>query len=395
MRPKNFRTHRFHLFGKDITIGGMAGLHNNLYRNAVLKYLRDIEGRVVLISLHESYDYTALAKSQGIEFYHKPLFDFESTPIPPAVYDAIYAIVKKSTAEGKQVSISCGAGDGRTGTALACLKLRELLERAAKINPLVLDYNPNKTASVRIPMGSGGVPKNVKCTPLVQEAVDGVRAHRISSDNSGSNSVETVNDINTLIAYETHLRLVIKAELTSHRDKVGQCIALLERIRYHGTIGSNDVLMNKFINDNTCEIHRADDLDKISKVYDALTVTLHHVQDDASLQKIKEKIEMLRMHRGSKSREKKARATLIEDALSLIPVNQRHDLTDSKTKEAIHLNKAMRSLRFTRSFFCFFKPAVNASSLAMADSSLSVEATTLAGAGIRKASAKTVFYSDV
>ena len=55
--------------------------------------------------------------------------------------------------------------------------------------------------------------KDVPCTPLVKQAVEAVRQQRIASDASGSHSVETENDIDTLLAYEIHLRQKIKQEL--------------------------------------------------------------------------------------------------------------------------------------------------------------------------------------
>jgi len=203
MRPFNYRTNDFHLQGKDIAIGGMAGPHSNKDVNAALRYLRDTEKRTVLIGLHDHFDFKEDAERNGLEYYHIPVPDFSSKPISPATYDAIYAAVKKAA------TIHCGAGDGRTGTALASIKLRELLEQAARVNPSILDENPANTTLVHAKMAF----KNIPCTPLVKQAVEGIRTNRKAIDSSGSHSVETENDIQTLINYEKHLRQVIKQEL--------------------------------------------------------------------------------------------------------------------------------------------------------------------------------------
>ncbi len=207
MVPYNYRTHDFHLFGKALSIGGMAGLHNNANNHDPLIYLRDTAKRVVLIGLHETHNFTDVANLHGIEYHYIPIPDFEPTPIDPAKYDAIYVALKKATAEGKQVAIHCGSGNGRTGTALTSLKLRELIETAAARNPAILDENPGKTTSVHSTING-----KVACTPFVKAAVEGIRNQSNPVD-VGSKSVETTNDIHTLIAYEKHLRLVIKQEL--------------------------------------------------------------------------------------------------------------------------------------------------------------------------------------
>lgn len=214
MRPKNYRAHRFHLLGRDLTIAGMASPHNNSSINNALAYLRDNEKRTVLIGLNET-NFTIDATNNGLEYHHIPVPDFAANPVSPAKYDAIYAVVKKAIEEGKAVTIHSGAGDGRTGTALASLKLRELLEIEAKDNPSILDDNPGNTTSVHAAMVYNGY---IPCTPLVKAAVEGIRTQRIATDNSGSHSVETENDIYTLIQYEKHLRLVIKEELKAKQE---------------------------------------------------------------------------------------------------------------------------------------------------------------------------------
>ncbi len=216
VKPANFRVNKFTLGGKEVLIAGMARPnYNDEYAvQARLKYLRDVENRTVLIGLFQN-SFEVQAKAQGLEYHFIPVHDLpgKGHPISPERYDKIYEAVKKATNEGKLVTIHCGAGDGRTGTALASLKLRELLEQQASVNASTLDDVPGKTVSVHV---SYGVAKNVPCTPFVKLAVEAVRQQRIVSSNadlSGSHSVETENDIDTLMNYEVHLRQMIKIEL--------------------------------------------------------------------------------------------------------------------------------------------------------------------------------------
>jgi hypothetical protein len=207
MRPTNYRTHDFHLFGKDFAIGGMAGPQHNKDRDGALSFLRGS----VLIGLHET-DFSVDAKRNGVDYHHIPISGAGEKPVAPEVYDAIYDVVKKSVQEGKSVTIHCGAGDGRTGTALAALKLRELLvERLAKEGPRILDENPSETETI---YATSVHDRDVACTPLVRQAILDVRMSRNAMDESGSHSVETENDVRSLIEYEKHLRTVLRAELT-------------------------------------------------------------------------------------------------------------------------------------------------------------------------------------
>lgn len=135
----------------------------------------------------------------------------EGHRIPPATYDAVYDSVVKAQEAGKKIAIHCGAGDGRTGTALASLKLRELLEEAYKTNPNNFD-NPQPTTG-HIHMHHGVVGHNggeVDVTPFVRQAIELVRSQAIPGPHA--NSVESRNDVESLMVYEQHLRnqLVLK-----------------------------------------------------------------------------------------------------------------------------------------------------------------------------------------
>lgn len=213
--PTNYRKNQFHLFDKDFTIAGMQGAHNTPDPRATLRYLVEHDHRSVLIGLHEK-NYADIATKSGLEYHWIPIPDF-SDKISHDTYDNIYETVKQAVEAGKQVTIHCGSGDGRTGTALAALKLRELLEEAAKKDPSVLDSNPDKNVQVLL---KGIV--DYPCTPFVKEAIEKIRTERIpqsvSDMKAGRRSVESDDDVNNLIAYETHLRAVIKEELSAQEN---------------------------------------------------------------------------------------------------------------------------------------------------------------------------------
>lgn len=213
----NFRVNKFHLFGQDLTIAGMAGPHNNPNVDTALAYLRNVEKRSVLIGLHENKNFTSQSLNNGIEYYHVPISDgtteLNSKPIDVEIYDNVYNIIKQATKDGKKIAIHCGAGDGRTGTALAALKLRELLETAAAIDPTILDQRPENTTTVY----SEYLCMDFPSTPLVKNAIEIIRTQREEKNENGAASVETENDINSLIQYEKHLRVVIKQELMANK----------------------------------------------------------------------------------------------------------------------------------------------------------------------------------
>lgn len=233
-RPQNYRTNPFHLFGRDLTIAGMAGPHNNGNRDEVFDFLKNKDRREVLIGLHEKEDFTDEANQHGIEYLRIPIIDFAMTPIPASIYDGIFAAVKKATEDNKLVAIHCGSGDGRTATAMAALKLRELLEKEARAHPEILDSQPENTVMVKPSTEDTTTP----CTPLVKAAIESIRSERVAPDISGIHAVEKDNDIVTLIEYEKHLRQVLKAELNltnekekmALRDKVAQARNLFKKM---------------------------------------------------------------------------------------------------------------------------------------------------------------------
>lgn len=210
MQIRNYREHPFHLLGKDIKIAGMAGPHNNDSIDEVFISLRDEAHRTVMIGLHEENYSEEKAKEHGIDYHYIPVEDYAQA-VSTDVYDNIYNILIKATEEGKQVSIHCGAGNGRTGVALSTLKLRELIEKQVMTNPAILDEASEKTEMIYVPWNNAEVP----CSPLVKAAVESIRTERFPIDTeNGIESVEAIEDVDVLHVYEQHLKNLIKTELS-------------------------------------------------------------------------------------------------------------------------------------------------------------------------------------
>jgi hypothetical protein len=210
----NYREVPLRLNGQDIRIGGFRRPDEL----GVFTTLKDTHGVEAVISLTD--DFSQFFNSSGMPagFYtHGPsveVFDWFDTPfegtarIPPTIYDAIYDAVTTAQAAGKKIAIHCGAGDGRTGTALSSLMLRELLEEAHHSNPIDFDAVQGKTQTIHMHHGvNGSGHGEVTVTPFVKRAIEEVRMR------SGHHtSVESRNDVESLMLYEQHLRaqLVLK-----------------------------------------------------------------------------------------------------------------------------------------------------------------------------------------
>lgn len=141
--------------------------------------------------------------------------DFINLPKPnnPLLYDAIYHTVMNAQDAGKKIALFCGTGDGRTGTALACLKLRELLEKEEAENKENFNVEPARTLKIFVNAMLPGkkIGGDVDVTPLVKQAIDSVRA----ADNPGHHALELANDVESVLLYEEHLRKLFSQRLKS------------------------------------------------------------------------------------------------------------------------------------------------------------------------------------
>ena len=232
---KNYRQNQFYLLKTNVVIAGIAGPHNHDNIDTVLMHLKEHEKISVIIGLHESEDFTKQAQDLKLEYHWLPMKDFGVHE--PGIFDHIYSIIEKAIETNKQVVIHCGSGNGRTGTALATLKIRELLENMiAKESPSLLEEKPKNSMQIYTCLGykdkeeeddtifslEEPVSQDIPCTPLVKNAVEAIRTQKKTQslgEKNGSESVETANDVTTLINYEIHLRaslnMVLKKKATN------------------------------------------------------------------------------------------------------------------------------------------------------------------------------------
>ncbi len=217
--PYNYRQHRLHLFGKDLVIAAMAR-PNYVVENssndtlAALSHLTKQKEKTAIIGFYKD-SFAEEADKHGLEYYHMHFEDYADIPVES--YDKVYETIKKLDQEGKSIVLQCGAGDGRSGTVLAALKMRELIVD----KPELLKNTADKTATVMVP---SPVALEVKCTPLVKMAVELIREQRFDHNGkplppdsgNGVRSVETMRDIRNLEKYEQHLRqqLLLKEDLS-------------------------------------------------------------------------------------------------------------------------------------------------------------------------------------
>jgi hypothetical protein len=138
----------------------------------------------ILIGLKEE-SFSDVAENQGLEYVHIPIEDWG------------------------------GAGDGRTGSALASLKLRECLIKAVHDDPSILEIEPSNTTTVY----SFYYKRDIECTPLVKEAIELLREERFSGyvSQSGHHAVESPTDVLSLVSYEQYLRDAMKHTLSAEQ----------------------------------------------------------------------------------------------------------------------------------------------------------------------------------
>lgn len=212
----NYREVPIKLNGQNIMVGGFSRYEMDSNEGAMTRVKN--KGVEAVVSLAGNYKKQFENAGMDPKFYTSDttaVYDWFNTPykegneIKPEVYDAVYEAVVAAQKEGKKIAIHCGAGDGRTGTALSSLKLRELLEEAYNKNPKDFNSEQNKSEEIHMHHGvNGSLGGNVKVTPLVKQAIEEVRTKSVNADGSigHHDSVESRNDVETLMLYEKHLR---------------------------------------------------------------------------------------------------------------------------------------------------------------------------------------------
>jgi hypothetical protein len=215
--PPNYRENSFSfsldgLQGKTIRVAGLAGPHNNIQGvDATFEYLKEQADVSIIIGLHESKDFTEQAQAYGLTYHYYPILDFVS--YGSQFLQELVDIVREAAEKGEKVAVHCGAGNGRTGTVLAALKLYEYLTKMAKEHPALLNIPPALSKKVLASYEEVYVP----CTPLVHQAITAIRTEKMDPHNqNGVASVETPLDIQSLMDYEAYVRAELQKKVMPH-----------------------------------------------------------------------------------------------------------------------------------------------------------------------------------
>jgi hypothetical protein len=109
------------------------------------------------------------------------------------MYDGIFRTIQEASARGQQVILHCGAGHGRSGTTLAALKMRELIESTQGRILFAAD-------GCVLPTNEKGASFN--CSALITEAIKQIRATKAGG---GNKCVEFKEELHNLEHYETYI----------------------------------------------------------------------------------------------------------------------------------------------------------------------------------------------
>jgi protein-tyrosine phosphatase len=188
--PMGFGMHICMKGNTPIILGGMSHpITNNPHLS--IEYLLDTLTSVgfnTLVSFTESnQELKEFLKKINKEWNHFeiPMQDFGDISLRQ--FDQFYSLVKEQVEKKNQVVVHCRAGCGRTGTMLASLSLREIVNQCKRNDSKEKMFLP-------LPYES----KIVEVTPAVYDAVSRTRAF-------GEHRVETEKNIRDLLLLEKDL----------------------------------------------------------------------------------------------------------------------------------------------------------------------------------------------
>lgn len=367
--PFNYRQHQLHLFGKDLMVAAMARPDYSGQKSHAtfvsLSHLTNQKEKTAIIGFYKE-SFAEDAEKNGFEYYHMHLQDYAETPVES--YDKVYETIKKLDQEGKKIVLHCGAGDGRSGTVLAALKLRELMID----KPDLLKNTADRTETVTV---SRPVELEVPCTPLVKMAVELIREQRfdhngkplLSYSGNGVDSVETMRDIRNLENYENHLRqaLLKGSNLNSNISSVksanktnplGEQLKttakdLLEKIGSNNLsytkVGRGDPAMLAFCLEYKAKIDETDDYESLEKINAYLEKVLVAVQSEEMVAVVKKASDIYdrSQSRYSLDPRKKYEYDKVNNimiALGQVPlINRLHVFSDISQPECLAVRKAL------------------------------------------------------
>jgi hypothetical protein len=194
----------------DVEVGGSSrpagnNLLNGITQDGVLGNIRNA-GYGTILSIDDGQETRNIEQAiQNQGFNHildanLTVRDF-TTPTYKQMAN-IHQRIENEADAGRNVLIHCGAGGGRTGTVLASLVLRDLVQAELRNNPQfwqVIDPN----LSVSLDYDVNGYKRDFSylgVTPLVKQAIDTIR-----QKDSSEKSVETPEQVAELMKYQYFL----------------------------------------------------------------------------------------------------------------------------------------------------------------------------------------------
>ncbi|MFW5870693.1 MAG: dual specificity protein phosphatase family protein [Candidatus Sumerlaeota bacterium] len=112
-----------------------------------LRQLKEQHGIDAVVSLTESAPSSRLFEEFSIAFHHEPVADF--SPPTFAQMQRIEHFVIEQVQHDRAVAVHCTAGQGRTGTVLACLLL--VLGRASDAQEAIEQVRHSRPGSIETP----------------------------------------------------------------------------------------------------------------------------------------------------------------------------------------------------------------------------------------------------
>jgi hypothetical protein len=203
----NYRELEFFIDQNRIVIAGMA--HPRLYMGrgdyASMKKALDIinDSYETIISLTEEHNSEIVKYFTSKRSDNRSLAiiveDFESPTL--AQFEEFYNIIRQEALEGRSIVIHCRGGWGRTGTMLASLALRELLEAEYTAAPESF-VNYNMDLSETIGLGNFCRDEGAKVSSAVFASISKIRAAHMDEPIIPGTAVETTSQIHGLLDLE-------------------------------------------------------------------------------------------------------------------------------------------------------------------------------------------------
>lgn len=209
----NYKEIKLKFSGHSIKIGGTAHPDRYSYKAGIGYFLSELKKRGFTHLLALDVEKEKVISEVWCSDDKKREFKLVSVQDLEAPTDIdlqeIASFVKSKAKKGENVTIYCGEGWGRTGTVIASLTLRHLLEEALTDKGELESYfrNDNKL-NKEIELGSKGRFQKVLITSFVEKAITMIRdIDHMNGDSNSTNgaSVETKEQVQSLLDLEERI----------------------------------------------------------------------------------------------------------------------------------------------------------------------------------------------